>query len=188
MVEQLLDKREGVGSNPTLSTKQQRGDKMENTKFDYSVIKQEIKESSLSTAIYVGVDSKCFTKRGVRYVAFATAIVLHYDQSRGAKLFKEITIERDYGSIRQRLMQEVYMAGNCGMEIAEDVGDERPFEIHLDINPDTRYKSSMCVKEATGYILGTMGIKPKLKPDAFVASAVSDNWAVKTAEKHKRRR
>jgi predicted RNase H-related nuclease YkuK (DUF458 family) len=161
---------------------------MKNTKFDYSVIKLEIEDSSLTTAIYVGVDSKCFTKKGIKYVAFATAIVLHYDQSRGAKLFKEITIERDYGSIRQRLMNEVYMAGACGMEIAESVGNDRPFEIHLDINPDIRYKSSMCVKEATGYILGTMGIRPKLKPDAFVASAVSDHYAVNTAEKHKQRR
>jgi predicted RNase H-related nuclease YkuK (DUF458 family) len=161
---------------------------MQDTKFNYEEVLHEIRTSSTQTAVYVGCDSKCFTKKGVKYVAFATVIVLHYDQSRGAKLFKAIHIERDFGSMRQRLMNEVYLTGEVGMRIADTVGTVRPFQIHLDINPDTRYKSSVCVKEATGYILGTLGFRPKLKPEAFAASAVSDNWAVKTAERYKQRR
>lgn len=160
---------------------------MKNEKLNLTEIQEAIRISSPSTAIYVGCDSKCFSVRGTKHVAFATAVVLHYDQSRGAKLYKGIEIQRDYGSIRQRLMNEVYLAGGVAVELADFVG-ERPFEVHLDINPDKRYKSSMCVKEATGYILGTMGFHPKLKPDAFIASAVSDRYAVSTAETHKRRR
>jgi len=54
-----------------------------------------------------------------------------------------------------------------------DVVGERPFEVHLDINPNPDHRSSMIVKEAVGYVLA-QGLKPVLKPDAVAASAVAD--------------
>lgn len=141
---------------------------------------EAIDNSSDTTAIYVGGDSKVFRKYGKQFVAYVICVVIHIDGNAGGKLYKQITIENHYGSTRQRLMHEVYLAGALASDIAETVG-ERPFEIHLDINSDDQYASSVCIKEATGYILGTLGFKPKLKPEAFAASTVSDRYAVKSA-------
>lgn len=144
--------------------------------IDLDALKLAITESSETTGIYVGGDSKVFRKGREEFVAYVCCVILHLDSKRGGKLFKQVTIERYYGSTRQRLMQEVYLAGALASEIADIVG-ERPFEIHLDINSDDRYVSNQCVKEANGFILGTLGIVPKIKPEAFAASAVSDRYA-----------
>lgn len=155
--------------------------------FDFDEIKEAIRNSSDSTAIYIGSDSKKFKKgKGDIWVVYVTVVILHYDSSKGAKIFKQYKTERDFGSLRQRLMTEVQHAIAVGYELADDIG-ERPFEVHLDINPNPKYASHVCVKEATGYVLGMLGVKPYLKPEAFAASTVSDRWAVSEAKKRNRR-
>jgi len=148
-------------------------------------VREAIAASSNESSIYIGADSKQFTKNKVKYVCYVTVVVIHIDTLRGGKIFKSYKTERDYGSLRQRLMTEVGFAINIGYELIDDVG-VRPFQIHLDLNPDPKHKSHVVVKEATGYVLGMLGFKPKLKPDAFAASSVSDRWAVKGADKRKR--
>lgn len=160
---------------------------LKDKEMDYEKVISEIEKSSKHTAIYVGADSKQFTRNGDHLVAYVAVVVIHIDSSTGCKIFKAHKIERDYNQLRLRLMNEVYMAGEIAMKIADHI-DGRPFEIHLDINPDPTYASHVCVKEATGYVLGTLGITPKLKPEAFAASAVSDRWAVKEAETRRSRR
>jgi len=150
--------------------------------FDYNEIRKEIQESPADSSIYIGTDSKVFSSKGEAMVAFVTVIILHYGSSKGAKIFKSHRTDRYYGQIRQRLMTEVTDAIEAGLAIADDIED-RAFEIHLDINRDTRYKSSDLVKEATGYVLGTLGFEPKLKPDSFAASSVADRFCVKDARK-----
>lgn len=149
--------------------------------FDYNEIREAIEASPEDSSVYIGADSKQYTSEGVAYVAYVTVVILHFGSSRGASIFRSLRIDRDYGNLRQRLMTEVYHAGEVGYEIADCIGD-RGFEVHLDINRDTRYKSSALVKEATGYVLGTLGIVPKLKPEAFAASAVADRYAVGNAK------
>lgn len=156
--------------------------KRKETQFDLAEIREAIESSSEETAIYIGCDSKTFSKRRQHFAAYVIAIVLHIDGKSGGKLYKQVTIERDFGNIRQRLMNEVYMAGAIALDVVESIG-ERPFEVHLDINTDPEHKSSVCVKEATGFIMGTLGITPKLKPEAFAASTISDKYAVSTAGK-----
>lgn len=151
--------------------------------FDADEIAKEIRASSKSTAIYIGCDSKVYSDRSGRYIAFATVVIIHKDGSHGAKIYKQITTER-FMEMKQRLMKEVELAIDIGYKLLDDIGD-RPFQIHLDVNPDPKYASSSCVKEATGYVLGMFGFKPKLKPEAWASSSVSDRWAVKEAKKRK---
>lgn len=143
--------------------------------FDFDEIREFIETSSPDSKIYVGADSQAYRRRGKSYVAYVTVIIVHVDGKHGGKLFKSVSIQDDYGQTRLRLMNEVYMASGAAMEIMEAVGD-RDFEIHLDINPNDKYKSSMVVKEATGYIMGMFGFKPKIKPEGFAASTVSDRY------------
>lgn len=155
-----------------------------NRQFNYEEVKEAIRQSPKNSSVYIGTDSKVYSHKGEPMVAYVTVIILHYGTSKGAKIFKSHRTDRYYGQIRQRLMMEVTDAIEAGMAIT-DVIEDRGFEVHLDINRDERYKSSDLVKEATGYVLGTMGFEPKLKPDSFAASSVADRYAVKDARKKK---
>jgi predicted RNase H-related nuclease YkuK (DUF458 family) len=81
---------------------------------------------------------------------------------------------RDYGNLRQRMITEAGFAIEAATEIIEVVGN-RKLEIHLDINPDPRHKSSIAIKEALGYVKGTTGLDAKVKPDAFAATHAADH-------------
>lgn len=70
-------------------------------------------------------------------------------------------------------MNEVGYAVKAGIALA-DVIENRPFEIHLDLNPDPKHKSNCAVKEATGYVLGCFEMRPILKPDGFAATYAAD--------------
>ncbi len=146
---------------------------------------KEISESSLESSVYIGADSKTFKNGKDRFCAYCVTVILHKDSKHGGKIFKDVKIERDYGSAktpRMRLMNEVYKVIAIASQIVDAVGD-RHFEIHLDVNPDPQYKSNCAVKEACGMVLGTFGddAEVKVKPEAWAASAAADRFAVKTA-------
>ncbi len=136
--------------------------------FDYKKIREFIRSTSKESSIYVGCDSKQKTGSTI----FVVAIVVHIDSNRGAKVFFEIKKERKINSLRERLMREVDYAVLTALNIIDAVED-RPFEVHLDINPDDNYRSSVVVKEAIGYVRA-QGLKPVLKPDSIAAYAVAD--------------
>ncbi|WP_457600056.1 ribonuclease H-like YkuK family protein [Hydrogenivirga sp.] len=135
---------------------------------DIEEVREFIRGSSPNSAIYVGCDSRQFRSRTV----FVTVVVVHIDSNHGAKIFWQVDRVKRIRSIRQRLMEEVNRAVYTALMIA-DVVEERPFEVHLDINPNPDHRSSVIVKEAVGYVLA-QGLKPVLKPDAIAASAVAD--------------
>lgn len=156
--------------------------------IDIEKLKKDIQESSDKTSFYIGADSKTYKQGDVRYCAYCVTVVLHLDSKHGGKIYKDIKIERDYGDVtspRARLMNEVYKVTAIATEIIDVIGD-RPFEIHLDINPEKKHKSNAIAKEACGYVFGMFGIQPKIKPHSWCASAVADRDAVKTADKMRR--
>lgn len=159
-----------------------------NETIDMEALKEYIKGTSKETAIYIGCDSKRFMRRGIKLVAYVTVVIAHLDQCRGGRVFKIVDVQRDYGiTMRQRLMNEVYSATTLAYELL-DVIDDRPFEIHLDINPSPVHKSSVVVKEASGYVMGMLGIEPKLKPCSFASSSAADAITVRIADVRKRDR
>lgn len=159
-----------------------------NETIDMDELKTFIASTSPTTAIYVGCDSKRFQRRGVKLVAYVTVVIAHLDSKHGGRIFKMIEVERDWGvTMKQRLMNEVYHATTIAYDLLETIGD-RPFEIHLDVNPNPNHKSSVVVKEAMGYVLGVIGIEPKLKPQAFASSSAADAITVKLADVRKRER
>jgi hypothetical protein len=141
--------------------------------FDLDGAKEYITNSSQTSSVYIGCDSKRFGKKDKRFVAYVCVVLIHLDSKHGAKMFSFEKVERDFGSLRQRMVNEAIMACEIGYEVRETVGD-RVFEIHLDINPDKRHKSSVAVKEASGMVLGMFGQNPKIKPEAFAASTAAD--------------
>lgn len=149
---------------------------------DFKTVKEYIRQSSTKSGIYIGCDSKKYRRGNKMFVAYVGVVVIHYDCNKGGKIFKFIRKEPDYGNLKQRLLNEVMMACEIGYNLIDTIG-ERPFEVHLDINPNPKHKSSIAVKEAIGYVLGTFGFKPKLKPESFASSSVADKYVVTLTNK-----
>ncbi len=136
-------------------------------------VREFIRSTSKETAVYVGCDSRQFRDKTV----FVTVVVVHINSNHGAKIFWRVDRVNRIRSIRQRLLEEVSRAVYTALMIADAVED-RPFEVHLDINPNPDHRSSIIVKEAVGYVLA-QGLKPVLKPEAIAASAVADFFGSK---------
>ncbi|ADC89603.1 protein of unknown function DUF458 [Thermocrinis albus DSM 14484] len=135
---------------------------------DIQEVREFIERSSPKTAIYVGCDSRQVGD----FTVFVTVVVVHIDSCRGAKIFWQVDKVRRIRSLRQRLMEEVNRAVYMALQIVDVVG-ERPFEVHLDINPNPQHSSSVILREAIGYVMA-QGLKPVVKPRAIAASSVAD--------------
>ena len=141
-------------------------------------VREFIMNCSDTTCVYIGADSERYRGRDeLWYADYTLAVVVHYDGSRGCKVFGSVSRERDYDQRKDRpayrLMNEVYKAAQLYMDLAESIGD-RHAEVHLDINPNIVHGSSCVVQQAVGYIRGTCNVTPMIKPKAFAASYAAD--------------
>lgn len=146
-------------------------------KFNIEEVKDYIRQCSPETKIYLGADSERINVAGKWYADYTLAIVVHIDGKHGCKIFGDVQRERDWDQKADkpalRLMQEVYKVSDLFHELA-DVLEDRHVEVHLDINPSEKYKSSQVVQQAVGYIKGTCNIDALVKPQAFAASYAAD--------------
>lgn len=136
--------------------------------------KQAILDSSKESSVYIGCDSIRFRKNKMWYAKYSTVIIVHMDSKRGCKLFHSSVDMPDYGNLKQRLLTEVQMAVATATEVIDVLGD-RHMEIHLDINPNPKHKSSVAVKEALGWVKGSLGFEAKIKPSSFAATHAADH-------------
>jgi predicted RNase H-related nuclease YkuK (DUF458 family) len=136
--------------------------------------KQAILDSSKESSVYIGCDSIRFKKNKQWYAKYSTVVIVHMDSKRGCKLFHESVDMPDYGNLKQRLLTEVQMAVSTATEVIDVLGD-RHMEIHLDINPNPKHKSSVAVKEALGWVKGSLGLDAKIKPSSFAATHAADH-------------
>ena len=140
----------------------------------YEETKQAILESSPQSSVYVGCDSIRYKKKDQWYAKYSTVVIVHMDSKKGCRLFHESVDMPDYGNLKQRLLTEVQLAVAAASEILEVLG-ERHMEIHLDINPSPNHKSNVAVKEAIGWVRGSFGFDPMIKPASFAATHAADH-------------
>lgn len=136
--------------------------------------KQAILDSSPESSVYIGCDSIRFKKNKMWYAKYSTVIIVHMDSKRGCKLFHESVDMPDFGNLKQRLLNEVQMAVLAATSIIDVLGD-RHMEVHLDINPNPKHKSSVAIKEALGWVKGSLGLDAKVKPASFAATHAADH-------------
>lgn len=135
--------------------------------------KRAIEASSKESSIYVGCDSIRYKQNGAWWASYCVVIIIHKDSKHGCNIFHKTEKHRDYGNLKQRLLTEVQLAVDTVIEIIDCVGD-RHIEIHMDINPDVKHKSSVAVKESLSWARG-LGVETKIKPDAFAATHAADH-------------
>jgi predicted RNase H-related nuclease YkuK (DUF458 family) len=143
-----------------------------------------VNSCSADTKIYIGCDSERLAVDGVWHADYITAVVVHIDGNSGCKIFGAVERQRDYEQSnrpRLRLMNEVYRVADLYLTLSAEVAHD--IEVHLDLNPDELYGSSVVVNEAMGYIRGMCGVIPFIKPDAFAASYAADRYKTVASSK-----
>jgi hypothetical protein len=138
--------------------------------------RKAILASSQNSSVYIGADSIRYKKNGKWFAKYSTVIVLHMDSKHGCRLFSKSIDLPDYGNLKQRLLTEVGYAIEAATEIIDAVGD-RHLEIHIDVNPNPNHKSSVAIKEALGYVKGSLGIDAIPKPHGWAATHAADHIA-----------
>lgn len=145
--------------------------------LDIDEVKTFIEAQGPGTKIYIGADSERYKKGKVWYADYTLAVVIHINGSNGCKIFGEVQTEIDYDAKASRpstrLMNEVYKVAELYQKLVDVIGD-REVQIHLDINPDEHYNSSIVIQQAVGYIRGVCNVVPMVKPRAFAASYAAD--------------
>jgi predicted RNase H-related nuclease YkuK (DUF458 family) len=135
----------------------------------YEEARQAILESSPQSSVYIGADSIRFKKKGVWHAKYSTVIIVHMDSKKGCKLFHESIDMPDYGNLKQRLLTEVQFAVQAASEVIDVLGDR-----HMEI-PNPKHKSNVAVKEALGWVKGSLGMDAKIKPASFAATHAADH-------------
>jgi predicted RNase H-related nuclease YkuK (DUF458 family) len=136
--------------------------------------KEAILASSQNSSIYIGADSIRYKKNGKWFAKYSTVIVLHIDSKHGCKIFHNSVDLPDYGNLKQRLLTEVGYAIEVATQIIDIIGD-RHLEVHIDVNPNPKHKSSVAIKEALGYVKGSLGIDAIPKPNSWAATHAADH-------------
>ena len=163
---------------------------MNSPNLDYDTIRAYIRQSHPESVVMIGCDSLRKEVRGKAYANYSTVVAIRKAQGggvfNGCKVFGGSVRLPDYGKViksgklanlRMRMMQEVTFALEAFEEIFEVIED-RPWEIHLDINGRPDAESHVALAEARGYVMGvTGGICPEFKPNALAASFAADQWA-----------
>jgi predicted RNase H-related nuclease YkuK (DUF458 family) len=119
--------------------------------------------------VYVGTDSQQDRQR----TQFVTVVVIH-DPGHGGRAFYTVESVPRIKSLRERLLKEVWMSVQLALEISPFVAEASKLEVHVDANPNTKFKSSQYVKELTSLVV-SQGFACMLKPDAWAAMHVADH-------------
>jgi predicted RNase H-related nuclease YkuK (DUF458 family) len=144
--------------------------------MDMAEVARFIGQTSQETRVYVGCDSVLRSRGGRTSATYATVVVVHLDGCRGCKVFGRLDVQPDSGTMKARLLQEAWKAGEGAAELLPHLGD-REMEDHLDIHTDPTAGSHIAIKEAAGYIRGLKGLVAHFKPNACIASACADRYA-----------
>jgi len=140
-------------------------------------IREAIRMADADSKFYLGSDSKVIKSNGIEIVAVCTVVVIHLNGCKGCEVLSYMSYNRHSDHIRNkpfaRMLDETYATIDLARQII-DVLDDRHVEVHLDINEDEAYGSSVAVKAAIGLVQGMLQLTPKIKPQAFAASTAAD--------------
>jgi len=146
--------------------------------IDIHKVAEFVNNCDPDTKIYIGCDSERLRVDGVWYADYIMAVVVHINGKNGCKIFGAVERERDWeqkaNKPKMRLMNEVYKVADLYLQLSKLVAHD--IEVHLDINPNEMYGSSVAVNEAVGYIKGMCNVVPMIKPRAFAASYAADRF------------
>jgi len=149
--------------------------------FNYEEIEEFIRNCSEKTKFYIGADSQRIRKKKKKdkVARYVITIIAHIDSKHGARVFGSVEyhpiVDANLGKPFNRLFKEAELVVNTYERLYEVLMD-RDVELHIDVSPSELEGSYIAHNAAVGYIKGTTGITPKVKPEAFAASSCADHY------------
>lgn len=128
-----------------------------------------------ATELCIGTDSQ----QVKRFTEYVTVVVTTRPGKGGRVIFHRERVPR-IKSLRERLSREVWMSTSLAMELTApfDIGsnpiDDLELSIHIDANPDPKYRSSEYVQELVGLVVG-QGFHAVIKPQSWAAGHAADH-------------
>lgn len=119
--------------------------------------------------IHVGTDSQQTGK----FTEFVTVIVVLSKGKGGRALYTRERTTR-VKSLRERLLKEVWFSVTTGLALQELIEETVELTVHIDANPNLKFKSSSYIKELTAMVV-SQGFKSLVKPAAWAASHAADH-------------
>lgn len=148
-------------------------------KYSIEHIRARVAEAGSDSLVYVGTDSK----QTKFHTTFITVVIIHKgaksnEGGKGCEVFPFVVSVPKIKHLKQKLLQEVNYAMSYALDLVYDsegneVVPREIVEVHMDINPNPRHKSSVAVKEALAYVSG-QGFTARFKPDALASTGASD--------------
>ena len=121
--------------------------------------------------VRIGTDAQRIGKG----VDFVTVVVIYRERKGGKMYYCRTRAPREEMSLWEKLSLETWYSLETAMEVEKCVSaGKSQIEVHVDANPDKRYKSSPYHKQIAGMIMG-QGFNVVLKPDAWVSSHAADH-------------
>lgn len=125
-------------------------------------------------SVHVGTDSHR-TKNTYKSHTFATVVCL-YEEGKGADYyFRRITTDSQYGSLRQRIMEEVSYSLDIALMLMKVIPSTR-IVVHADVNSDPSHKTFNFLGPIKSWV-SSVGFKFRCKPDSWASSGVADKHA-----------
>ena len=138
----------------------------------FNEVLQFIKNNHDKFEIHVGCDSHFIRDKCV----FAIVIALYEPGRGGTYFFARSRVSRsDFLNMKLRLLKEVELSIATADKLIGLQNREDMF-VHLDINPDTRFKSSQVFTSATSWVK-SQGYNCVVKPDSWASSWLADAYA-----------
>tara|TARA_B100001094_G_scaffold332154_1_gene403054 strand:+ start:3896 stop:4372 length:477 start_codon:yes stop_codon:yes gene_type:complete len=133
---------------------------------------RSIKEKSITCEVHVGCDSHFIQNKCI----FAVVVALYEPGNGGTYFFARHKLERSkLLNMKMRLLKETEIAIDMARLISDKAGVDSSF-VHLDINPDKRFKSSQVFTSATSWVK-SQGYECIVKPDSWASSWLADAYA-----------
>ena len=117
-------------------------------------------------AVHVGTDSLQLA----RHTRFVTVVAILTPGRGGRAIFRREVRPR-IASLRERLLREVWLSVELGLEIGPVVPG--PLSVHIDANPVETHRSSRYVQELVGLAV-SQGFRAVIKPESWAASRTAD--------------
>lgn len=119
--------------------------------------------------VYIGTDSQ----QDGQKTQYVTVIVIHTPGKGGRAFYTVETVPR-IKSLRERLVKEAWMSVELALEVNPMLDEQSDLQIHIDANPNVKFKSSQYVKELVSLVV-SQGFEAKIKPEAVAAMHVADH-------------
>jgi predicted RNase H-related nuclease YkuK (DUF458 family) len=119
--------------------------------------------------VYVGTDSQ----QDGKVTQFVTVVAVH-EPGKGGRAFYTVETADRIKSLRERLLREVFHSVQLALELEPMLNKESSLEVHVDANPNVKFKSSLYVKELTAMVV-SQGLYCVLKPESWAATHLGDH-------------